>query len=120
MRRTISSFYQQLSDWIASWFKKKEEAEQTLDESEEPEPMDNVEGTNNVIDIVIEEQPEEKKEEVVAQLDITPVEIEPISEVTSDKASARFAYEKRGRSVRHYRFPESSLSCFADEGTFFR
>ena len=76
---------QQLSDWIASWFKKKEEAEQTLDESEEPEPMDNVEGTNNVIDIVIEEQPEEKKEEVVAQLDITPVEIEPISEVTSEE-----------------------------------
>lgn len=76
---------QQLSAWIASWFKKKEEAEQTLDESEEPEPMDNVEGTNNVIDIVIEEQPEEKKEEVVAQLDITPVEIEPISEVTSEE-----------------------------------
>ena len=76
---------QQLSDWIASWFKKKEEAEQVLDETEIPESTGEAENTNNIIDIVIEEQPEVQKEEVVAQLDITPVEIEPISEVDSEQ-----------------------------------
>ena len=70
---------QQLCDKIANWFRKKEEIETAPAEADLLENEFN--NTSNIIDIVIEEQSAEKEAEVVTQLDIAPVELEPISEI---------------------------------------
>ena len=73
---------QQLVQWIAGLFKKPESAEQLV-VAEQPEFPDEPEVADNVINIDLISQPEEKKEESPT-LDITPIEIEPVAAELED------------------------------------